>query len=246
MTQKRKMTLAFGVLALLVAVAFTSQVQASDVSSQSSGNGLGSKLLMGFGGGYHSYETKWYVYSENWFAYPYHQFSRFAFTGYVELRRWFQAGRFQFSGRGELLFGFLGGTKEDWVSVGGGKKISSGGFSGGIALLLKAGIPMETSPTMTAVPYLASGVQFMALSSNGEDVSEEAVGYGYGEGWGEYLTFLPLAVGVDLEFERMVLGLDLRFALAVGGGTDWEPGGKEPDSEGLSSTQFTATLGFWL
>lgn len=241
-------------LLLLVILAFLVPVVQAQVGGESTDNGASrSGYFFGGGLGLYSYTTWWYWYNPgdplgSREHYPIHVFSRQQFCGFFEKRSLFTHNKVHLDARAEIHFGFLGGTKEDWLPS--GETISDGGSTYGAAVILKFAYPMEVSPTLPVEPYAGFGVQYTVLSSNGEGVGTEFADrakYDYKSGWDESITAMPVVLGVEITFDKFVIIPEYRFSLFGGASTDWEPTGYAPEqNDSPSFHSFSISVGFKL
>ena len=107
--------------------------------------------------------------------------------------------------------------------------------------------PIQLSPTTPAAPYIGLGFQYMLVNSNvdGVDDDDEATIINlYDDPWDEWVFTIPVALGIDIEFPKTVLGIDMRFDLIGSAESDWEPGGREVSNESLGFFSFGVSFGF--
>ena len=205
------------------------------------------------GGGFslYSYTTSWYWYNPYDLVgsrehYPVHKYFRPQFSGFYERQSLFKIGSVTIDIRGEILFGFFGGTKEDWLPD--GETISSGGISLGTAGIVKAAYPLIFQSWVIA-PFAGIGFQYSLLTSNGENVGTNYANrtdYDYASGWSENVFGLVLCAGVNIELKKFVIIPEFRFTVLTGATTSWEPVGYAPENEGAGLIDFRVGVGFRL
>jgi hypothetical protein len=240
-------------LLVLCPVSGLAEDTASIEESGYSSNGA----VIGFGMGYWALYSSWRTpYRYNYYTQSgFHHLDRVVFNGFLDTSPLFEAPPFIFRVRGEIHFGFIGGTKGEYdliesdgsYETGIEEDISSGGFTAGFAALGKLSLNHEISSGTILSPFVATGPQITILGSNGKDISETFQDDDYEDGWREYVIFLPVSIGADIHLSNLVLGMDLRFILFGGGWSDWEPSGRDDiENQDLSGTMINAYVGFEL
>ena len=95
--------------------------------------------VIGLGFAHYSVTTSWYYYDATGIykdRYPWHNFSRQLFMFYFDVRSLFNIGKVNADLTNEIQFGFMGDTKEDWITDD-KETISDGGMSGAFASILR-------------------------------------------------------------------------------------------------------------
>ena len=209
--------------------------------------------VIGLGLGFYSMTTWWYWYNPGDSPsshYPIHVYSRQVISAYFERRALFDLGPVSAAARGEFQFGFLGGSKEDWLPD--GETISDGGMTYSLAALMKFAypVPLSGNRSVSAIaPFAGLGIQYIIVNSNGEGVGENFASrptYDYASGWADYIFSVPMSLGIDFDLSRYVLTFEYRFNLSGSASTDWEPVGYAPDGTDMGFDTIILTAGLKL
>jgi hypothetical protein len=239
---------AVSVVTVLILTGFSQIAFAQDYSTpQYSGS------VIGLGLGFYSMTTWWYWYNPGDSPsshYPIHVYSRQVLSAYFERRGLFNLGPVSTAARGEFQFGFLGGSKEDWLPL--GETISDGGLTYSLAAMMKFAYPVALSGNRSVsaiAPFAGLGVQYIIINSNGEGVGEDfasRAAYDYASGWADFIFSVPMSLGIDFDLSKYVLTFEYRFNLSGSASTDWEPVGYAPDGTDMGFDTIILTAGLKL
>ena len=205
----------------------------------------GSGNYLGVGVGHMTYTSFWFVNlssSTIGDSYPIHNLNRTYLNLLYQRNGIFDLGPVRADLAAEFRAG-TGKTSEDFLPL--GETISEGGASLGLSLLLKFGYPIE-SGNLIFTPSLGLGPQLDLHYSNGEFPASNqfADSEAYAEGWLETLYGLAVQVEFAIALNKIVIMPSYRFFVTGSGGTDLEPDGREPQTDGVDLSAFAVTVAF--
>lgn len=132
-----------------------------------------SDLMVFFGIGLNSSYTEWDnmigAYPNEDYRWYGHEYSRQLIWGGLEKRSILTLGDFRGDFRGELQFGFMGGTESDYyedgyVTLENNYTISEGGMTFGLAAIMKFAYPTKLGENLPVAPYAGIGHPIHSLS----------------------------------------------------------------------------------
>ena len=207
-----------------------------------------SGTVLGLGTSLSTYKTKWSEISV--LGLPIHNHEKIEVMGYLENRSMFQTGPLHYDVRGELRYGVSGGSEQDYIDTilveGEGTTISSKGtnFAGGGHF--KIAFPFDLTPRVHLAPFVGFGVAFLFLEMTGDGLDQKYTDFplsnlSYDAGWTETAVYLPVNLGLNIDFETWSLVFDYRRSIVGTTSTNWGPAKKLVDETNTNGPQVPLT-----
>ncbi len=206
--------------------------------------------LFSVGASYSSYTTQWSAVENNQFNLtknPEHLYTQTQIVLGFEKRSVLKMGDFRLDIHGDVQFGILGKIEQKYMDTF-SSEISDGGKNINFLFQPRFVFPFSFTPRTKTSPYIGIGVGFNYLEGNGEGIdSSSLVRYesmGYTSGWSENLISFPLTLGINMDFKKITLNPEVRWAFYGIGASDWKPADPAPTISSFSTWSILFKLGF--